>query len=68
MVTIAMNIRFNLVILTLMSASLFTHVMGIFTALTVGMKHGDHIDYIVDGRLHHQHGDHCDDHGPIELV
>ncbi|WP_083882284.1 hypothetical protein [Photobacterium marinum] len=32
------------------------------------VKHGDHIDYIVDGRLHHQHGDHCDDHGPVEIV
>ena len=32
------------------------------------IKHGDHIDYIVDGRLHHQHGDHCDDHGPVELA
>ena len=30
--------------------------------------HGDHRDYIVDGRLRHQHGDHCDDHGPIELI
>lgn len=29
------------------------------------VPHGDHIDYIVDGRLHHQHGDHCDDHGPV---
>jgi hypothetical protein len=26
------------------------------------------VDYLVDGRLHHQHGDHCDDHGPIEIV
>ncbi|WLF83141.1 hypothetical protein [Moraxella sp. ZY210820] len=32
------------------------------------VPHGDHIDYIVDGRLHHQHGDHCDDHGPVEIV
>lgn len=32
------------------------------------IQHGDHVDYIVDGRLHHQHGDHCDDHGPVELV
>jgi hypothetical protein len=27
--------------------------------------HGDHWDYLVDGRLHFPHGDHCDDHGPI---
>lgn len=32
------------------------------------VPHGDHIDYLVDGRLHHQHGDHCDDHGPIEVI
>jgi hypothetical protein len=27
--------------------------------------HGDHVDYLVAGRLHHPHGDHCDDHGPL---
>jgi hypothetical protein len=27
--------------------------------------HGDHVDYLVDGRLHYPHGDHCDDHGPL---
>jgi hypothetical protein len=32
------------------------------------VPHGDHVDYIVDGRLHHPHGDHCDDHGPVSLV
>ncbi len=32
------------------------------------IQHGDHIDYIVDGRLHHPHGDHCDDHGPVDIV
>ncbi|KZX58732.1 hypothetical protein A3709_17160 [Halioglobus sp. HI00S01] len=32
------------------------------------VPHGDHIDYLVDGRLHHPHGDHCDDHGPLEIV
>ena len=32
------------------------------------VRHGDHIDYIVDGRLHHPHGDHCDDHGPVKVV
>lgn len=32
------------------------------------VPHGDHVDYIVNGRLHHQHGDHCDDHGPVEVV
>lgn len=32
------------------------------------VPHGDHIDYLVDGRLHHPHGDHCDDHGPLRVV
>ena len=37
------------------------------------VPHGDHICYLVVGadgtaRLHHPHGDHCDDHGPVELV
>lgn len=32
------------------------------------LPHGDHTDYLVDGRLHHRHGDHCDDHGPVTLV
>ena len=26
------------------------------------VQHGDHTDYLVDGHLHHPHGDHCDDH------
>ena len=25
----------------------------------------DHVDYRVSGHLHHPHGDHCDDHGPL---
>lgn len=29
------------------------------------VPHGDHVDYLVDGQLHHPHGDHCDDHGPL---
>jgi hypothetical protein len=32
------------------------------------VSHGDHYDYLVNGRLHHVHGDHCDDHGPVHLV
>jgi hypothetical protein len=32
------------------------------------VPHGDHTDYLVDGRLHHPHGEHCDDHGPVEVV
>ena len=32
------------------------------------VPHGNHTDYLVEGRLHHVHGDHCDDHGPVEVV
>ena len=31
------------------------------------IPHGDHVDYLVDGRLHHPHGDHCDDHGTVAV-
>jgi hypothetical protein len=27
------------------------------------VMHDDHLDYLVDGHLHHAHGMHCDDHG-----
>jgi hypothetical protein len=30
------------------------------------VPHGDHVDYLVGGHLHHQHGNHCDDHGPLQ--
>jgi hypothetical protein len=29
------------------------------------VPHGDHVDYLVDGHLHHAHGAHCDDHGVL---
>jgi hypothetical protein len=32
------------------------------------VPHGDHFDYLVNGRLHHRHGDHCDDHGAVTLA
>ncbi len=32
------------------------------------IPHGDHIDYIVHGHLHHPHDGHCDDHGAIHAV
>ena len=32
------------------------------------VPHDDHIDYIVNGRLHHVHESHCDDHGPVEIL
>lgn len=31
------------------------------------IAHGDHTDYVVDGHLHHAHGGHCDDHGPVKV-
>jgi UDP-2,3-diacylglucosamine pyrophosphatase LpxH len=30
--------------------------------------HGDHVDYLVNGHLHHPHERHCDDHGRLEAV
>jgi hypothetical protein len=30
------------------------------------IPHGDHVDYLVDGHLHHPHDGHCDDHGVYE--
>lgn len=32
------------------------------------IPHGDHYDYVVDSKLHHSHGGHCDDHGTVEVV
>jgi hypothetical protein len=32
------------------------------------VPHGDHTDYLVEGRLQHPHGDHLDDHGPLSLA
>lgn len=32
------------------------------------VPHGDHTDYLVNGRLQHVHGDHIDDHGPVEVL
>lgn len=29
------------------------------------VPHGDHVDYLVAGHLHHVHADHCDDHGAV---
>src|SRR5690606_16339382 len=30
------------------------------------VPHGDHVDYLVEGHLHHQHNGHCDNHGPVK--
>lgn len=32
------------------------------------VPHLDHIDYLVEGHLHHAHEGHCDDHGKVELA
>jgi hypothetical protein len=32
------------------------------------VPHGDHLDYLVDGHLHHAHGQHCDHHGDVRVV
>lgn len=32
------------------------------------VPHGDHMDFLVDGHLHHPHGSHCDNHGVLALA
>jgi hypothetical protein len=32
------------------------------------VPHGNHVDYLVDGHLHHPHSTHCDDHGKLDVV
>lgn len=32
------------------------------------VPHGDHVDYLVAGHLHHPHAGHCDNHGPVRLA
>jgi hypothetical protein len=32
------------------------------------VPHGDHVDYLVDGHLHHPHDGHCDFHGALATV
>ena len=32
------------------------------------VPHGDHVDYLVDGHLHHVHDGHCDDHGKVTIA
>ncbi len=32
------------------------------------VQHGAHYDYVHDGRLHFEHGDHTDDHGPVSVM
>jgi hypothetical protein len=31
------------------------------------VPHGDHVDYVVNGHLHHPCDRHCDDHGPVKM-
>jgi hypothetical protein len=32
------------------------------------VPHGDHTDYLVNGRLHFHHDGHCDDHGSLQVM
>ena len=32
------------------------------------VPHGDHVDYVVNGHLHHSHDQHCDNHGAVALA
>jgi hypothetical protein len=31
------------------------------------VPHGGHVDYLVEGHLHHPHEVHCDDHGSVRV-
>ena len=31
------------------------------------VPHGEHVDYLVEGHLHHPHAGHCDNHGPLTM-
>jgi hypothetical protein len=31
------------------------------------VPHAGHVDYLVQGHLHNQHGSHCDHHGAVQL-
>lgn len=32
------------------------------------VPHGDHVDFLVDGHLHHPHSGHCDHHGDVQVM
>ena len=32
------------------------------------VPHGDHVDYLVAGHLHHPDGNHCDNHGALQVA
>jgi hypothetical protein len=32
------------------------------------VPHGGHVDYLVNGHLHHPDGGHCDNHGTVQLA
>ena len=32
------------------------------------VPHGNHVDYLVEGHLHHQENGHCDNHGAVTVV
>jgi len=34
----------------------------------MAVPHGDHVDYLVNGHLHHPHDGHCDFHGALATV
>jgi hypothetical protein len=43
-------------------------VAGKTGMLHQAVPHGYHVDYLVDGHLHHPHSTHCDHHGSLEVV
>ncbi|EAQ30526.1 argininosuccinate synthase [Erythrobacter sp. NAP1] len=44
------------------------HALGADCGHDTMNQHGSHMDFVHAGRLHHMHGDHFDDHGPVKMV
>lgn len=44
------------------------HAHGADDAEHARIQHGDHFDYLHDGRLHFVHADHIDDHGAVTVI
>ncbi|MDO5628556.1 MAG: metal ABC transporter permease [Mobilicoccus sp.] len=44
------------------------HVHGSPECTHEPVVHDDHIDYVHDGHLHSPHGDHYDEHGPVDVA
>lgn len=41
------------------------HMHSMSDEAHAAIPHGDHVDFLHDGHLHHVHGDHMDEHGAL---